>query len=159
LRRVRPLLIPGVVLVGAMVNVPLISQASTAVTVGSVLVPVLAAARVSPTTAGAALAPGSGIRGAPPQPRPPPPPPISARLDVPSIACVEHVWPLLLVHLAVTVPVFWLLSLRAEALWRKELGPTAEADPGDVRVNWFKALVPLVPLALLFLTAPPPRYR
>jgi DcuC family C4-dicarboxylate transporter len=41
LRRARALLIPGVVLVGVIVNVPIISQSSSAVAVGSVLVPVL----------------------------------------------------------------------------------------------------------------------
>src|SRR4051812_47108863 len=63
LQRVRPLLIPGVVLVGTLVNIPIISQSSAAVAVGSVLVPVLAATRLSPTTVGAALALGCSIGG------------------------------------------------------------------------------------------------
>src|SRR5947209_7505600 len=39
LRRVRPLLVPGTVLVGFIVNIPIISQTSTALAVGTVLVP------------------------------------------------------------------------------------------------------------------------
>src|SRR5262245_29061046 len=63
LQRVRFLLIPGVVLVAAAVNVPIISQSSTAVAVGTVMVPILLAARLSPTTVGSALALGASIGG------------------------------------------------------------------------------------------------
>src|SRR5688500_13870228 len=38
-RRVRPVLVPGAVLVGFAVNIPIISQTSTAVAVGPVLLP------------------------------------------------------------------------------------------------------------------------
>src|SRR5207253_1624730 len=44
LRHVRFLLVPGVVLVGFVVNVPVISQTSTAVCIGPVVVPLLRAA-------------------------------------------------------------------------------------------------------------------
>ena len=63
LRRVRPLLIPGAVLVGFIVNVPVVSQTSTAVCIGSVLIPLLLAARISPVTVGAALLLGSSVGG------------------------------------------------------------------------------------------------
>src|SRR5205085_1080487 len=46
LRRVRALLIPGTVAVGFLVNIPIISQTSTAVTLGPVLIPLLLAARI-----------------------------------------------------------------------------------------------------------------
>ncbi len=157
LQRVRALLIPGVVLVGALVNVPIISQSSTAVAVGSVLVPVLFAARLSPTTAGAALALGSSIGGELLNPGAPELRSVAKVVGVPAIACVERVWPLLLVHLAVTVPLFWLLSLRAEAAWRGERRQAELAD--TFRINPLKAFVPLIPLLLLFLTAVPPPFR
>src|SRR4051794_41901190 len=48
LQRVRFLLVPGVVLAAMIVNVPIISQSSTAVAVGTVMVPVLRAARLTP---------------------------------------------------------------------------------------------------------------
>src|SRR5207237_7164991 len=63
LLRVRPLLIPGAVLVPFVVNISVISQAGTAVAVGTVLVPLLRAARLSPLTIAAALALGSSLGG------------------------------------------------------------------------------------------------
>jgi DcuC family C4-dicarboxylate transporter len=158
LRRLRPLLIPGVVLVGVLVNVPIISQSSTAVAVGSVLVPVLAAARISPTTVGAALALGASIGGELLNPGAPELRTISEKCQTSSIDCIHHIWPLLLVHLGVTVTVFWLLSLRYE---RQESVEAREQEvfPETFRVNLFKAFVPLIPLVLLFLTALPEPVR
>jgi DcuC family C4-dicarboxylate transporter len=63
LRRASALLIPGTVLVGFLVNIPIISQTGTAVVVGTVLLPILAAARIAPAVAGAALLLGSSIGG------------------------------------------------------------------------------------------------
>src|SRR5262249_61153488 len=63
LRHVRPLLIPGTVVVGFLVNMPIVSQTSTAVTLGTVVIPLLLAARLSPATVGAALLLGSSIGG------------------------------------------------------------------------------------------------
>ena len=63
LRRIRVLLIPGAVLVGFLVNIPVVSQTSTVVAIGSVLVPLLRAARISPLTTGAALLLGCSIGG------------------------------------------------------------------------------------------------
>src|SRR5438552_1665050 len=63
LRRGRVLLVPGAVLVGFLVNIPVISQTSTAVAIGSVLIPLMLAANISPVTAGAALLLGSSIGG------------------------------------------------------------------------------------------------
>src|SRR5262249_33109396 len=63
LTHVRPLLIPGTVLVGFLVNIPIISQTSTAATLGAVVIPILLAARFSPVTVGAALLLGSSIGG------------------------------------------------------------------------------------------------
>ena len=62
-RSLRSFLIPGTVLIGFLVNIPLISQAGTAVTIGPVLIPLLQAARLSPVTIGAALLLGSSIGG------------------------------------------------------------------------------------------------
>ncbi|MFQ3593837.1 MAG: hypothetical protein SNJ82_11720, partial [Gemmataceae bacterium] len=115
LQSVRPLLLPGSVLVGVLVNIPLISQASTAVTVGAVLVPILRAARYGPVTIGATLAMGCSIGGELLNPGAPelrsilavrgPNDPAAQSIDI-----VRRVLPLLLVHLAVAVPLFWWLS-------------------------------------------------
>jgi DcuC family C4-dicarboxylate transporter len=173
LRRVRPLLIPGVALVGVLVNVPIISQAGTAVAVGTVLVPVLRAARVSPGTAGAALLLGSSVGGEMLNPGAPELRTIteavnSAAADVGSAAevrsadCVAHTWPLLLVEVTVAVTAFWLLSRGPEARHRESLaraGEKGQAEGPAFQVNLLKAAVPLVPLTLLFLTALPPPFR
>src|SRR4051794_1778502 len=63
LTKVRFLLLPGTVLVGFLVNMPVVSQTSTVVTIGTVVIPILMAARFSPLVIGAALLLGSSIGG------------------------------------------------------------------------------------------------
>jgi DcuC family C4-dicarboxylate transporter len=184
LRKVRAFLIPGAVLVGFVVNIPIISQTSTAVTIGSVLIPLLLAARISPVTVGAALLLGSSVggellnpgapelrttveesqkavRAAAPRPeakgqdRNPVPP----ERAFTGARCVQRILPLILVQLVLATGIFWITSLRFEARWRQEHPeidfPLETPGARPFRVNLGKALVPLVPLALLFLTAPP----
>lgn len=163
LRRARWLLIPGVVLVGVAVNVPVVSQVGTAVSIGAVLVPLLRAARVSPVTTGAALLLGCSLGGDLLNPGAPEWQTVAKALGVESTACVARVLPLLLLQVAVATPIFWVLSLRAEAARKTAEAPAdngeAPADNGEAapefRVNYLKAAVPLVPLVLLFLTGPP----
>src|SRR5262249_14072067 len=64
LRRVGPLVVPGAVLVPFVVNTAVISQSSTAATVGPVLIPLLLAAGLSPGMAGTPLLVGSSVRAA-----------------------------------------------------------------------------------------------
>jgi DcuC family C4-dicarboxylate transporter len=158
LRRFRPLLIPGAVVVGFIVNVSVISQASTAVAVGTVLVPLLRSARLTATTVGAALALGSSLGGELLNPGAPEINTIANRSEAPAAACVEQVLPLLLVQLTVAVAVFWPLGLRAEARADPQKAeadePTGEAATA-FRVRPFKALVPVIPLVLLMLVGPP----
>lgn len=157
LRRVRVLLIPGIVLVGTVVNVPIISQSSTAVAVGSVLVPVLSATGLSPTTVGAALALGASIGGELLNPGAPELRTVSSEVGTTAVACIDHVWPLLAVHLLVTVPLFWWMCVRAEGKSPVEAATVEVKD--DFRVNLVKAFVPVLPLVLLFLTAMPASVR
>jgi DcuC family C4-dicarboxylate transporter len=63
LSKVRALLVPGTVVVGFLVNMPIVSQSSTAVAIGAVIIPVLRGAGVSPVTIGAALLLGCSIGG------------------------------------------------------------------------------------------------
>src|SRR5947209_18840285 len=107
LRSARVLLIPGSVLVGFVVNISVISQASTIVAVGTVLVPLLRAARMSPTTIGAVLCLGASIGGELLNPGAPELNTVAKRVGVPATECVPRVLPLLLVQLAVAVAVFW----------------------------------------------------
>jgi C4-dicarboxylate transporter, DcuC family len=201
LRRVRWLLVPGAVVVGFIVDVPIPSQTSTAVTIGAVLIPLLLAARVRPVTIGAALLLGSSVGGELLNPGAPEfrtvvtetnqavaestrtigihaatawgvgwqgplhvlplldtrhlGLPLAAEEGLTGPGCVQRTWPLALLQLVLTTGLFWALSARADVR-----GPVPEPDPAAAqelgfRVNLAKALVPLVPLLLLLLTAPP----
>jgi DcuC family C4-dicarboxylate transporter len=158
LQRLRVFLIPGAVLVGFLVNIPVISQTSTSVAVGPVLIPLLLAARISPLTTGAALLLGASMGGELLNPGAPELRTVSAALDVKATDCVARVLPLLMVQLTLATSVFWFLSVRAEARAREGKKP-AVSPPSPAldpwRVNFLKAAVPLVPLVLLFLTGGP----
>jgi DcuC family C4-dicarboxylate transporter len=169
IQRVRPLLIPGTVLIGALVNVPVISQTSTAVLVGTVLVPLLRAARFSALTIGAAVLLCSSIGGEILNPGAPEVRTVSqaSGVELTPNKWVAHALPLFLLELAVATTDFWLLSLRAESLASRERKrPEKTALPDDrgsdekpFRINPLKALIPFVPITLLFLTALPEPFR
>src|SRR4051794_18734390 len=63
LTRVRFLLLPGTVVVGFLVNIPVVSQTSTAATLGPVAIPILQSAGFAPLTIGATLLLGSSVGG------------------------------------------------------------------------------------------------
>jgi DcuC family C4-dicarboxylate transporter len=158
IQRVRPLLIPGTVLIGAVVNVPVVSQTSTAALVGAVLVPLLRAARISPVTLGSALLLGSSIGG---EILNPGAPEVRTVSQASGVALTPHNWvtrtlPLLLVELTVATAVFWLFSLRAESQARGENKKLVE---DKFQINPLKAAMPFVPITLLFLTALPEPFR
>jgi DcuC family C4-dicarboxylate transporter len=172
LQRVRALLIPGTVVVGYLVNIPVVSQTSTAVTIGAVLVPLLQAARISPATTGAALLLGSSLGGELLNPGAPELRTVvketadaAERLHLSGVKpsgrdCVAHVLPLGVIQLGVVTAAFWVVSLRAEARYRKQRESQADGEgtgsgAASFRVNPLRAAVPLVPLVLLFLTGPP----
>lgn len=152
LERVHYLVLPGAVLVGFFVNIPIISQTSTAVAIGSVLIPLLLAARISAVTTGAALLLGASMGGELLNPGAPELRTIATALGIASNDCVEHIVPLLIVQVVVATGLFWILSLRAER--QTELAPAAP-EAAEFRVQLQKAIVPLVPLILLFLTGAP----
>jgi DcuC family C4-dicarboxylate transporter len=184
LRRVPILLVPGTVLVGFLVNIPVISQVGTGVCIGAVLIPLLRAARLSPLTIGAALLLGASLGGdllnpgAPEwrtvstTPLTPKTPEEAALLGVPEASsgqqtvfltardCVRRTFPLQMIQLGVATAVFWALSLRWEARYRKQaeyaaLATTEAETLLPLRVNYLKAAVPLLPVALLFMAGPP----
>lgn len=152
LERVRYLVLPGAVLVGFFVNIPIISQTSTAVAIGSVLIPLLLAARITNVTTGAALLLGASMGGELLNPGAPELRTIATALGIASNDCVEHIVPLLAVHVIVATLLFWILSVRAERC--APLQPH-ESVLAEFRVQPLKALIPLVPLILLFLTGAP----
>ncbi|HEY8504307.1 MAG TPA: C4-dicarboxylate transporter DcuC [Gemmataceae bacterium] len=162
LRRARALLIPGVVGVGFLVNIPVISQTSTAVCIGPVVVPLMRAGGLSPATAGASLLLGASIGGELLNPGAPELRTVATEVSrsvpgrgpVTSGDVIAEVIPLVFPHLLFATLIFWWLSVRAE----RRAAPAAEEyppPPEDFRVNVARALVPGVPIALLFVTGPP----
>jgi DcuC family C4-dicarboxylate transporter len=156
LRRARPLLIPGAVVVGFVVNVPIISQTSAAATMGAVMVPLLRAAGVSAPMAGATLLLGTSVGGELLNPGAPEFRTVvrdsaALGLSVTGADCVHAVLPLAMVQLMVVTLVFWAVARRMEAAE----AVCVEEPPAVVRVSWLRAAVPLLPLALLVAAGPP----
>ena len=172
LTKVRFLLIPGTVLVGFFVNMPIVSQTSTAVTIGAVVIPILRTAGISPVTTGAALLLGSSIGGELLNPGAPELLTTiyesqKAAKDNPDLGheageytserCVRRIIPLDFLGLAVGLLAFWWLSYRYEKSLPAEAG-AAEVPPDTFHVNWLKAAVPLLPLIFLYACSYPFRF-
>lgn len=113
-RRLRRFLIPGTVVVGFLVNTPIISQTSTAVTIGPVLVPLLQAARLSPLATGSALLLGSSIGGELLNPGAPELQTISKALHINATECIAYILPVLMIQLIVTTVLFWIMTVLTE---------------------------------------------
>jgi C4-dicarboxylate transporter, DcuC family len=156
LRSARLFLIPGVVLVGFLVNIPVISQTSTAVCIGAVVVPLMRAAKLSAATIGATMLLGASIGGELLNPGAPELNTVGQRLGISSKAVVPAVVPLVFPHLAIATAIFWWWSVRIERRAAKLTEATGtEAIPPLPKVNLVRAMVPVVPLVLLFLMGPP----
>lgn len=175
LRSVRVLLVPGVVLVGFVVNIPLISQTSTAVCLGAVVVPLMRAAGYSMATIGACLLLGASVGGELLNPGAPELLTVFAKTGVSTTEQARrYLPPLVFTQLAVATVAIWLMSAwwertaQAEVQAKKAEADSDEADWHEMpiapeqptvealeRINPLKALVPLVPLVLLFAAAPP----
>jgi DcuC family C4-dicarboxylate transporter len=154
LRFARGLFVPGVIVVGFVVNIPIISQASSLVVVGTVLIPLARAVRLPPAVLGAALVLGSSLGG---ELLNPGAPELRSTLEAlretrPSVTtadCVTKIRPLLALHLLTSTVVFWMLNRWAAT----EAEPAP--PPAAFRVNLAKAAVPFIPLLILLLLAPP----
>jgi DcuC family C4-dicarboxylate transporter len=169
LRSIRWLLVPGVILVGFVVNIPVISQTSTAVCIGPVVVPLMRAAGYSMATIGACLLLGASVGGELLNPGAPELLTVFDRTGIPTTRQVREYLPqLVFVQLGVTMLVAWTMSRwweRGGDTFPKELTPTTAApegspfacdsSPSPERINALRALVPLVPLVLLFAAGPP----
>jgi DcuC family C4-dicarboxylate transporter len=173
LRQVRFLLVPGVIAVGFLVNIPVISQTSTAVCIGPVVVPLMRAAGYSMATIGACLLLGASVGGELLNPGAPELLTVyAANPDHPRSSTTaqaqEYLPPLVFTQLVVSMMVFWVLSVWWERADRVNAdrtvggGATETNTPDravgvrqDERINLLKALVPIVPIALLFASGPP----
>ncbi len=164
LRYARWLLVPGVVAVGFLVNIPVISQTSTAVCLGPVIIPLMRAAGYSMATIGACLLLGVSVGG---ELLNPGAPELLTVFDKTGVLTTEqarrYLPPVVFTQLAVSAVVLWLLTL----WWERgnRTGATAEPVPAlaegeqPERINLLKALVPLVPLGLLFASGLPAPYN
>jgi DcuC family C4-dicarboxylate transporter len=173
LRHVRWLLVPGVVAVGFVVNIPVISQTSTAVCIGPVVVPLMRAAGYSMPTIGACLLLGASVGGELLNPGAPELLTIFDKTHVPTtVQARDYLPPLVFTQLAVSAAVIWLMSIWWERKATAPASPGHEAggEPapagtpglapgarpeGPDRINLLRAFVPVVPLGLLFLAGPP----
>lgn len=166
LRWVRSLTIPGGVAVPFVVNTAIVSQSSTSATVGPVLVPLALTAGVSLGTAASMLLLGSSVGGELFNPGAVEIVTLSGLLSTDATATVARLMTANLLASGVALVTFWLLALRLE---RSLAGPGAstaalaklpsfgksyddEPDDADApfRLNIAMALVPIVPLAILF---------
>lgn len=164
LRFARWLLVPGVVAVGFLVNVPVISQTSTAVCLGPVVIPLMRAAGYSMATIGACLLLGVSVGG---ELLNPGAPELLTVFDKTGVSTTEqarhYIPPIVFTQLAVSAAALWLLT----RWWNRgnRTGATTAAGPALVetdlpeRINLMKALVPLVPLGLLFASGLPAPYN
>ncbi len=167
-RRVRFLIVPGVVLAGFVVNIPVLSQTSVAVCLGAVVVPVMRAAGFHPLVIGSALLLGASVGGELFNPGAPELNTVKDKtgVDTTTLARVHLPW-VVIPQLVVSTLVFWALS----RWWWKEgavspssprpegadtsPAPSGRGEESAGRINWLKAAVPLVPLVLLFLSGEP----
>jgi DcuC family C4-dicarboxylate transporter len=155
LRRVKWLLVPGVIGVGFLVNIPVISQTSTAVCLGPVVVPLMRAAGYSMATIGACLLLGASVGGELLNPGAPELLTVFNKTGVSTQRQVSEYLPrLVFTQLVVSTAAAWLLSRWWEGGAKVET-PSEVADGSPESINYMKAMVPLVPLVLLFLAGPP----
>lgn len=169
LRYVRSLLVPGVVAVGFLVNIPLVSQTSTAVCLGAVVVPLMRAAGYSMGTIGACLLLGASVGGELLNPGAPELLTVFRETNVATtVQSTQYLPPLVFTQLAIATAVIWAMSVWWERTAAKNASSSEgigkpecnESSPRDEpRINLLKALVPLVPLALLFATSLPDGYK
>jgi C4-dicarboxylate transporter, DcuC family len=173
-RRVRFLIVPGVVLAGFVLNVPVLSQTSVSVCLGAVVVPVMRAAGFHPLVIGAALLLGASVGGELFNPGAPELNTVSKLTGTSptDLARIHLPW-VVVPQLVVSTLVFWALtkwwwkgdatSSSPGACDRADASPSqargddqvAGATSGAEPINWLKAAVPLVPLVLLLVTGPP----
>lgn len=147
-------LIPGSLAVGFLVNIAVISQAGTAIAVSTVLIPLLRSVGIRPAVIGATLVLGASIGGELLNPGAPEIQSVVKRLSTPdgpvNPSDIQPVMaPLLAIQFIVATIMFW-LTCGCEP--RDE--QTADTVTNE-RINPFKALVPVLPLAILLMGGAP----
>lgn len=158
--KVRPLLVPGAMLVTYLINTALPSAAGCTAAVGVVLIPVMMATGIHPAMAAAAVL--AGTWGSVWSPGSPHPAVIAKTANVSVMDVIlAHKWASLLGAAAVAVLLFAESKLfRQDRDWTPEkaganLSQAADGkNPQLERVNVLMAIIPMLPLILLLVTVP-----
>jgi DcuC family C4-dicarboxylate transporter len=159
-RYVRFLLIPGVVLVGFLVNIPVVSQTSTAVCLGTVVVPIMRAAGFSAIAIGSTMLLGCSVGGELLNPAAPELITVKDKTGIDTrILTTQYLPQLVFPVLAISTIVFWIQTWWLEKKNELAAGLPAESKPvrqASLPLTTIPgAMVPLVPLAILMFTGPP----
>ena len=156
LQRVRWLLVPGGILAGYLVNTTVVSQTGTAAVLGPILIPLLRAGGIPPVTAGAILLLGSSMGGELFNPGAVEMRKLAELTGLSGPAVVARSTPQNLLACGTALLAFWVLSQRRRERKSVAGGPDAEVgnEPAggsvDFAIHPLKALVPVLPLLLLF---------
>lgn len=148
IRRVRPLLIPGGIAAGYLINTTIVSQSGTASVLGPILLPLLRAGGLGPAQAGAVLLLGASMGGELFNPGAVEMRKLAELTGLTGSDLIRRSAGLNLLACSAALATFWILSIRRNV-------PTAEERPQDgadgpaFRVHLFKAMVPVLPLAIL----------
>lgn len=148
LRRVGPFLVPGATLVTFFINTSITSSAGCSAAVGSILIPIMLAAGIAPpiaaaaiymATYGAILNPGYAQVAI-----------VSQVAKVPNMEVVSNHFVPMLVTQGIGIISLFIMAWLLKENKGYEL-PDAKKLPDSFKVNPVKAVVPLIPLALLVL--------
>lgn len=147
----RALLIPGGIVAGYLVNTAVVSQTGVAAVIGPILIPLLLANRISPLTAGSLLLLGSSMGGelfnmAAVEMRT-----LSGLTKLSGVQLLAQIAPVNLLACSVVLLTFWWLALRWEKRHPVEATPDEIAPAEAFKINYVKALIPLIPVVLLFI--------
>ena len=154
IRRVKWLLVPGGCIVGFLTNMAITSQTAVAASVGSILVPLMLAAGFHPIIVAATLVLGTSGGGSLYNPGEAVVVNIAGPAKAPVGTVLDRMFLPELLAFSATVIAFTLMSRRIpkESI-EQEFETFGEIDSGK-SVHVFKALLPPLPVAMLFLSQP-----
>jgi DcuC family C4-dicarboxylate transporter len=155
LRRRRWAVLPGGIVAAYLVNLAVPSQSSVAAMLGPILVPLLIAAGLRPASAGAALVLGSSFGGDLLNPAAQDVQALAGVTNLPPAELSARVIPASLAGLLTAVFVFTLSARRPTASQPVDVeapaAPNAPREDAEGKIDPLKAVIPLVPVALLLV--------
>lgn len=152
IRRVRPLLVPGGIAAGYLINTTIVSQAGTASVLGPILLPLLRAGGLGPARSGAVLLLGSSMGGELFNPGAVEMRKLAELTGLNGPELIRRSAGLNLAACSAALVTFWILMIRrgrASSSAPDDGRPQGESVATAFRVNLLKAIVPILPLAIL----------